>query len=118
MARALRYDGLLPNVMEANGHVRMGPPTPDEVRQMRAYVEAERGAGTPFDIVVEGSTPGDDKRKAAEIVGAYAEVGTTWWLETMWTEKAAEKVLQRIRQGPPLYINWTRINTEYTDRYI
>ena len=101
MQRALRYDGLLPNVMEANGRVRMGAPTPDEVRQMKAYVEVERGSETPFDIIVEGETPGEDKSRAAEIVGAYEEAGATWWLESMWTETVTEKVLGRIHQGPP-----------------
>ncbi len=42
MQRAMRYDGLLPNVMGADGKVRMAPATPDEVREMSAYVRAQR----------------------------------------------------------------------------
>jgi hypothetical protein len=68
---------------------------------MKAYVEVERGSETPFDIIVEGETPGEDKSRAAEIVGAYEEAGATWWLESMWTETVTEKVLGRIHQGPP-----------------
>ena len=42
--------------------------TPDDVREIRAYVEANRTATTTFDIVAEGTTPGDKPQEAAEIV--------------------------------------------------
>jgi hypothetical protein len=101
MQRALRYDGLLPNVMETDGKVRMSPATPDEVREMSAYVKAQREETTPFDIVLEGETPGDDPAAAAAIVRPYAEAGATWWIEARWTAPDLEQVLERIRQGPP-----------------
>jgi alkanesulfonate monooxygenase SsuD/methylene tetrahydromethanopterin reductase-like flavin-dependent oxidoreductase (luciferase family) len=99
MARALRYDGLLPNVMDAM-ETRMGRATPDDVREMRDYVAANRKEPGPYDIVVEGTTPGDDAEAAAAIVRPYAEAGATWWLEGMW-EASMEEVLTRLRQGPP-----------------
>ena len=101
MQRALRYDGLLPNVMGADGKVRMSPATPQEVGEMRAYVQAQRGETTPFDIVVEGETPGEDPAAAAVLVRPYAEAGATWWLEARWTAPDLAQVLERIRQGPP-----------------
>ncbi len=52
MARALRYDGLLPQPMTPEGGHR--PLTPDDVRDIRAYVQAQRTAPGPFDIVAEG----------------------------------------------------------------
>ncbi len=58
MRRALRYDGLQPNVMGDDGKVRMTPPTTDKIRAMRAFVSANRVETTPFDIIVEGETPG------------------------------------------------------------
>lgn len=99
MARALRYDGLLPNVMDAMA-TRMGRPTPQEVREMRDYVAANRSDPGPYDIVVEGVTPGDDAAAAAALVRPYAEAGATWWLEGMW-EAPMEEVRARLRQGPP-----------------
>jgi hypothetical protein len=101
MHRAARFDGLLPNVMGENGKVRMGPPTPEEVRQMRTWIEAHRVETTPFDIIVEGATPGDDPQKAAAAIGPYAAAGATWWIEALWTATDLDQVLQRIRQGPP-----------------
>jgi hypothetical protein len=101
MRRVLRYDGLLPAVMGDDGKVRMAPATPDEINEMKAFVEAHRTEGTPFDIVVEGETPGDDGEKAAAIVSPYAEAGATWWIEAMWSAADLESVRTRIQQGPP-----------------
>jgi len=101
MRRALRYDGLLPAVMGEDGMVRMSPATPDEVRQMKAFIVANRTETTPFDIVVEGQTSGDDRDQAAALMRQWAEAGVTWWMEGMWSTPELEKVLARIKQGPP-----------------
>lgn len=73
---------------------------------MKAYVERNRTATTPFDFVVEGETPGDKPEEAAAIIREWASVGATWWLESMWnTMNGADPVAavrQRIQQGPPL----------------
>ena len=82
MARVLRYDGLLPAKLDANGS--FADVTPDDLRAMKTYIEERRTATTPFDIVYEGRTPGDDLAQAAEIVRPYAEAGATWWMEAMW----------------------------------
>jgi len=103
MRRALQYDGLLPNVMNKSGKHRRA--TPNDIRKMRAFVEANRSETTPFDIVVEGVTPGRGRKKAAAIIRPWADAGATWWIEAMWS--ANEKrdgltaVLKRIQQGPP-----------------
>lgn len=60
MRRALRYDGLLPNVMGEDGKVRLQPATPAEIQEMCAYIQANRRATSPYDIIVEGETPGND----------------------------------------------------------
>lgn len=103
MRRALRFDGLLPAVMEENGKVRMGPTTPEEVHQLRQYcyenLPDERRAD--YDIIVEGTTPGHDPQAAAAVIQPYAEAGATWWLEARWEEPELDRVLERIRQGPP-----------------
>ena len=101
MQRAARFDGLLPNVMGENGQVRMSPATPNELRQMHAWVEAHRVETTPFDIIIEGATPGDDPQIAAATVRPYAEAGATWWIEALWTADDLDQALQRVQQGPP-----------------
>ncbi len=101
MQRVLKYDGLLPAAMEKDGNVRMGPPTLDELREMRAWIEQHRTATTPFDIVVEGQTPGENRTEGASMVQPWIDAGATWWLESMWEEKEAERVLARVKQGPP-----------------
>jgi len=97
MRRVIRYDGLLPNTMGDSGH---RPTMPDDVREMRAWVDANRAGGAPFDIIVEGQTPGKDPAKQSEIVGSYIEAGATWWIESMW-DKGIKQVLERLKQGPP-----------------
>ncbi|HEX5502952.1 MAG TPA: LLM class flavin-dependent oxidoreductase [Thermomicrobiales bacterium] len=100
LRRVLRYDGLLPNKLNADGS--FGEIAPDDIRAMAAYVAENRTATTPFDIIMEGRTPGDDPGKAAEEVRRWAEAGATWWLEAMWTPpNDTDDVRARIRQGPP-----------------
>ncbi len=97
MQRVLRYDGLLPDKINAAGQHE--PPTPDDVRAMRAFVDEHRTLTTPFDIVVEGQTPGDDPAQAAAIVRPWAEAGATWWIEAKWGAPD-DPVRTRIHQGP------------------
>lgn len=99
MARVLRYDGLLPNVLEDGKQQDI---TPDHIRAMASYIAERRAQGTPFDIVMEGETPGDDPAQAAAIVRPFAEAGATWWNESRWNAMGdTELVRARIRQGPP-----------------
>jgi hypothetical protein len=103
MQRALRYDGLLPNVIGDDGQIR--PMTPDDVMAMREYVATHRHTTTPFDIVAEGRTPGDDRAAAISIVQPWIDAGATWWIEAMWgtpdQPTDLDGVQHRIRQGPP-----------------
>jgi alkanesulfonate monooxygenase SsuD/methylene tetrahydromethanopterin reductase-like flavin-dependent oxidoreductase (luciferase family) len=106
MARALRYDGLLAAVQNAEG--KFDTLTPDHLREIMPYVAAHRTAQTPFDIVVEGKAPLDDPQKAASLVRSYADAGATWWIEaqwelgeSMWAAKTQGAIRERIRRGPP-----------------
>lgn len=100
MARALRYDGLLPNKLDAEG--KQAELTPADIREMAAYCAAHRDQATPFDIVAEGRTPGEDPEQAATIVRPFAEAGATWWTEAMWeAPNGPDELRVRIRQGPP-----------------
>ncbi len=103
MERVLRYDGLLPNAMTAKGKHRKA--TPKDIQEMKAFVEGRRKAKTNFDIIMEGTTPGDDPRKATAIIRKWTKAGATWWIEAMWSAprnaKGLKAILKRIKQGPP-----------------
>lgn len=101
MARVARYDGLIPNVIGEEG---ARAPKPEELRGMIAEIEALRTETTPFDVIAEGETPGDDPVKAAAILQPWREGGATWWLEARWSAggpEGMEAVRDRLRQGPP-----------------
>jgi len=104
MQRAMRYDGLLPAIMGEDGKVRMSPATPDEIRMIKAFIDANRAEATPYDIVVEGETPGEDLVQAWGITQPYAEAGATWWIEAMWAAPDLETVLERLKHGPPVQL--------------
>ena len=105
MARVLRCDGLLPARMQDTADPQTGsfagPVTPEDLRQMKTYIDQRRSATTPFDIIQEGQTPGKDRARAAEIVRPWAEAGATWWIEAAWGEQDQDKLTERLRQGPP-----------------
>ena len=94
MGRAIRFDGLLPNVMGG------GTLTPDVVRQIRAWIGERRG-GDDFEIVVEGTTPADDAAAAAAKVRPWADAGATWWIESNWETFDPANARRRILAGPP-----------------
>lgn len=99
MRRAARWDGVLPNVRDADGN--WSTPRPDQILGLRAELD-ELGAnlGT-FDIAIEGVTPLGDAA-ALDHVRALAENGATWWIESMWTVPGGiSAVRERIAAGPP-----------------
>lgn len=93
MRRVLRWDGIVTQTEDV-----------ESVRAIAEYVARERPADPgrrSFDIVVQGSTPGDDPGRASEVVHAYAEAGGTWWIEANWEGATLESVRRRIQAGPP-----------------
>jgi hypothetical protein len=69
---------------------------------MARYITSHRTLTTPFDIVMEGRTPGDDPVAAAAQVRPWAEAGATWWMEAMWeAPNTLDDLRTRIHQGPP-----------------
>ncbi|MDF3042297.1 MAG: Coenzyme F420-dependent N5N10-methylene tetrahydromethanopterin reductase and related [Thermomicrobiales bacterium] len=97
--RALRYDGIVPQVaVEGGGPGRV---TPDEVRAIADVARERRGEGSPFDIVIGDVSPGDDAEAARAIVQPLAEAGATWWIESPWMESTVASLRARIAAGPP-----------------
>jgi len=100
MQRVLNWDGLLPNKLNEDG--TFAEITPEDIRAMKAYIDEQRTATTPFDIIWEGRTPGENREQAAAIVRPWAEAGATWWMEAMWeAPNSPVDIRTRIKQGPP-----------------
>ena len=95
--RAARFDGIVP--MSADIEKLLSP---DDVREIAKFVAANRTASTPFDIVVAGETPADDKARARDFAASYADAGATWFLEsTLPWKQPLESFRRRIAAGPP-----------------
>ena len=96
LRRAVRYDGVVPGTADWTKKL-----TPDDVRQIVAYITRHRSNPRPFDVIIGGETPSDPE-KGEEMMQPYVEAGATWWSEelTGW-RGSLEEMRGRIRQGPP-----------------
>jgi alkanesulfonate monooxygenase SsuD/methylene tetrahydromethanopterin reductase-like flavin-dependent oxidoreductase (luciferase family) len=95
--RATLYDGVFPVAAELEKDL-----TPDETREIVAFIRKHRTNGSPFEVVHSGSTPGKSRAEDREIVAPYIAAGATWWVEgsVPW-KMGIEQVRERIRFGPP-----------------
>ncbi len=98
MQRVLRCDGIIVEKLNAAGEPE--EVTPEDIRQIEAYVREERSMTTPFDIVTIGKSGGLNEQQVEDKLMPWIEAGITWWIEGMW-EETEEATLQRIRQGSP-----------------
>ena len=98
MQRVLKCDGLLPEKRGANGQPE--DVTPDDIREMKAFIDANRTLTTPFEIVMTGNTGNLEPSQRQEKLHEWQDAGVTWWLEGLW-DASEEAVKARIRQGPP-----------------
>ncbi|MGI8484001.1 MAG: LLM class flavin-dependent oxidoreductase [Thermomicrobiales bacterium] len=97
MSRAVKWDGLLLSLLGSTES-----PSPDWVREILTWVGEHRTGAGPFDIVLEGVTPGNDRESAVAQLAPFAEAGVTWWIESMWEDPHdIETLRERICQGPP-----------------
>lgn len=97
MRRMLAWDGVIPQKYKGYEHL-----TPDQIRQLRAYVAEHRSSPSEFDIVASGSSPAKKTQRPADIVRPYEEAGATWWVEGDMAADTVQKCFARVRQGPPL----------------
>lgn len=105
LRRAARWDGVCP--VKWNESL-----TPQEWRELLAYIQKYRTSSEPFDAVHSGATPGDDPVQAAALIHPYVEAGVTWWIEPIdpwrfgwsyevpWDPQATVLMRERVRQGP------------------
>ncbi|HLF89882.1 MAG TPA: LLM class flavin-dependent oxidoreductase [Anaerolineales bacterium] len=93
--RAARYDGVFP--LKHNGAL-----TANDLRDMCAFIQQHRTTDDPFDIVMAGYSHGETQKQVRKKLRPFAEVGMTWWLESLFRQKDSyEDLLIHIRQGPP-----------------
>lgn len=96
MARALRWDGVIPQVLDpdVDGGARQADLA--EVIELRGMIDDGPNPGA--DIVVEGQW-------TEHSPAAYADAGATWWIESMWGAMSEHSPVaaayDRLREGPP-----------------
>jgi len=96
--RAARWDGVIP-LKHTEGLPFLQP---TDLTRVLDYVNERRTNNGQFDAAIIGWTSGKNRRRDRAKVEAYGSAGSTWWLETLYTSRnSQEKMLTRIRRGPP-----------------
>lgn len=92
--RAARWDGTFPIFRDVPGDQNVPP---ELLAEAVSFVRSHRASGAgPFDVVLEGATPG------APPLAEYLEAGLTWWVEKLgWWRGELDATRRRILQGPP-----------------
>lgn len=92
--RAARWDGIVPTG-------RSGTLTPNDLRDMRTYIDSYRTATNPFEIVFQGRAHELAPAARSAHIADYVDAGVTWWLESVWPDVPLSDVQSIIHQGPP-----------------
>jgi alkanesulfonate monooxygenase SsuD/methylene tetrahydromethanopterin reductase-like flavin-dependent oxidoreductase (luciferase family) len=93
--RAAQWDGVY--VMTVNQETNELL-TPDEVKEIAAYIKSHRRRPEPFDIAINVEIP-SDTQQAAEMLQAYAGAGATWCI--MLARNTVAEYRELIHRGPP-----------------
>ena len=111
MRRAARWDGVFPLKMPPVPLVGLEPGAapwsalwlqPRELSEAVNYVSEHRITSGSFDVIASGATPLGETARGQEMVGAFREVGATWWLEWLDEQRGTfAQMREHIRQGPP-----------------
>ncbi|HEX3813234.1 MAG TPA: LLM class flavin-dependent oxidoreductase [Mycobacteriales bacterium] len=107
LARAARWDGLLPQVVGDEGRAKAD--TPEELAGIVTQVLALRAeAGLPtdgYDVVLEADSYGGFRTMTSTDPQVWADAGATWWVESWWDlpddAEGAATLRRRIASGPP-----------------
>jgi hypothetical protein len=98
MERVLKCDGIIAEKRDPEN--RGAEVAAEDVREIKAYIDANRTLATPFDIVLNGKLAGLDRSQLQDKLLPLIDAGATWWIEGLW-EESQENAIQRIRRGPP-----------------
>ncbi|MBZ0319841.1 MAG: LLM class flavin-dependent oxidoreductase [Anaerolineae bacterium] len=98
--RAARWDG----VVAICGPGENRPILVEDVRAIRAYIAQYRTPYDPFDIVIIRWSEGGRITIEQQEIAQCTEVGVTWWLEDLSTERfSLKEARERLHKGPPGY---------------
>ncbi|WP_020575852.1 LLM class flavin-dependent oxidoreductase [Actinopolymorpha alba] len=108
MRRSARWDGWIPHYQPVDASAD-GQLTPEIFGEGAIWIREQRATeGLPmagYDLIMEGATPADDPKAAAEQVRPWAQAGATWWLDADWSSMDPARVREaserRLRAGPP-----------------
>ena len=98
MRRALACDGVI--IEKVNAQRQEEAASPADIRNIKAFVDANRTLSTPFDIVLNGQTSSMPPGEASEKFAALQDAGLNWWIEGFW-DASEENVAEYIKKGPP-----------------
>ncbi len=96
--RASKFDGVFP--IHADWPQKL---TQGDIKQIISLVNKNRKDSNRFDIIIAGDTPSSSS-EGINVLKPYKEIGVTWWCENIDLfrfKNSAEKMLERVRQGPP-----------------
>lgn len=100
LARAARWDGLLPGVMDGGEQRHVN--SPEELAELVGRVNAPRAG---FDVVLEADSYGEFMQLDPPTPAPWAAAGATWWMESWWTlprdQDGQAELKRRVRSGPP-----------------
>jgi probable F420-dependent oxidoreductase len=92
--RAAKWDGVIP--LRHGGQM-----TPQDIVDMRAAMERAQPLPETFDIVKIHSMGIKDRRRSAQEAARFADVGVTWWLDSLFPDHSSLDALRDyIGQGP------------------
>jgi hypothetical protein len=95
LQRVLKCDGVIVEKRGANNQPE--DVTPQDICEIKAYVDANRTLTTPFDIVLNGKTSDLSRTQLQDKLLPLSEAGATWWIEGLWdaSEETASEYIQR-----------------------
>jgi len=95
MERVLKCDGIFLEKISPEGEPETV--TPDDLRQIRAYVEKYRSSERPFDFIASGNVSNLDESEGVEVLQSWESAGATWWVEGLWeaTDQEVEAVIEK-----------------------
>lgn len=103
--RAAKWDGAFPLFEAEENEEELA-----QLNDMVHYTSKHRHLAQPLDIVIMGVTPDAQSKEGIDLVRQRAELGATWWLESITPFRGGigyddawplEAMHERIAQGPP-----------------